>query len=65
MFRGLEKHISKIHLGIRPYICDKCGVSYGDESELKIHMTRHAENKPFACSYCDYSTFQKCNLKCK
>lgn len=60
---GLEKHVSKIHLGIRPYICDKCGVSYGDESELKNHMSRHAENKPYSCTHCDYSTFQKGSLK--
>jgi len=62
---GLDKHMSKIHLGIRPFICDKCGISYGDEPELRMHIARHAENKPHSCNLCSYSTFQKGSLKCQ
>ena len=57
--------MSKIHLGIRPFICDKCGISYSDEPELRMHIARHAENKPYSCNFCSYSTFQKSSLKCK
>jgi len=57
--------MSKIHLGIRPYICDKCGISYCDEPELRMHLARHAESKPYSCNFCSYSTFQKGSLKCK
>jgi len=64
-FSGLNKHLRKVHLGIRPFICDKCGLSCGDESELKLHLTRHIESKRYTCDHCQYSTFQKSSLKCK
>jgi len=62
---GLDKHMSKIHLGIRPYICDKCGNSFSDEPELRTHIARHSEKKPYSCDFCQYSTYQKASLKCK
>ena len=62
---GLHKHMAKIHLGIRPFICDKCGASYSDEPELRLHIARHAESKPYSCNLCSYSTFQKGSLRCK
>jgi len=62
---GLDKHVSKQHLGIRPYICDKCGNSFGDETELRMHIARHAESKPHSCQFCSYSTYQKGSLKCE
>ena len=61
---GLDKHMSKVHLGIRPYICDKCGNSFSDEPELRMHIARHAESKPHSCQFCSYSTYQKGSLKC-
>ena len=57
--------MNKIHRGIRPYICDQCGASYGEESELKTHMARHDDAKKYHCMYCDYTTQEKGNYQSK
>jgi hypothetical protein len=62
-YRSVEKHTGKVHLGIRNYVCDICGMAYGDESELKIHIIRHSDTKTFPCEHCDYATFDKGNYK--
>ncbi|CAH1772404.1 unnamed protein product [Owenia fusiformis] len=58
----LEKHMNKIHRGIRPYMCDQCGASYGEEAELKTHMARHGA-KTHVCSHCGYATADKGNYQ--
>ena len=57
--------MNKVHLGIRPYVCHQCGLTYGEESELKTHMARHADVKPYQCHLCSYGTFDKATYKCK
>lgn len=52
-------------MGIRPFICDICGASYGEEHELKMHIVRHSDVKQFQCEHCDYATHDKGNFQSK
>ena len=63
--RSVNKHMAKVHLRIRNYVCDVCGASYGEEAELKIHMNRHSDTKDYKCDHCDYSSYDKGNYKSK
>lgn len=60
---GLERHMKAIHQGIRPFICDQCGLAFGLEHELKTHVNRHSDHKPHACDLCPFRSFNKSNLK--
>ncbi|XP_013421310.1 oocyte zinc finger protein XlCOF6 [Lingula anatina] len=60
--KTLQKHINKRHLNIRPYLCQVCGASYGEEHELKTHEARHLTDKPYICEHCSYSTVSKADL---
>lgn len=62
-YRNLQKHINKVHLNIRPYVCDQCGMSYGDECELKAHIARHDREKKFKCEVCPFASHDKGNLE--
>ncbi|GFN76931.1 Zinc finger protein 208 [Plakobranchus ocellatus] len=33
--------------------CEKCGMSFPKESDLKAHMVVHNGERPFSCSFCD------------
>lgn len=41
------------------YVCDVCGWSFRDVSNLKSHALRHTGEKKFACKECDRKFFDK------
>lgn len=63
LFRNVKKHVDKVHKRIRPFICELCGACYAEDCELKAHIARHNKDKPFSCSYCDYTTSEKGNFQ--
>ena len=52
------------HIEIRAFKCSICpeGRFFKTKHELNLHMVYHYEPK-FSCSYCNYKTHTKCNLK--
>ncbi|XP_046560948.1 zinc finger protein 43-like [Haliotis rubra] len=53
----LQRHINKVHLGIRPYLCQMCGHSFGDYHNLQSHIVnKHVTEKEFKCTHCPYGT---------
>ena len=60
----VDKHISSVHEGKKPYLCSQCGLSYADKFNLKIHIERvHEGKKPYQCGQCDKKFGHKCHLK--
>ena len=58
--RSHQKHINKMHLGIRPYLCQVCGQSFGEDHELKSHIrNKHTTECDFQCEHCTYATTNK------
>lgn len=49
-----EKHMKLKHTG-RPYKCDFCDASFGNNSNRVIHMRMHTGSKPFLCATCGAS----------
>uniref|UniRef100_A0A3B3C1N1 C2H2-type domain-containing protein n=1 Tax=Oryzias melastigma TaxID=30732 RepID=A0A3B3C1N1_ORYME len=45
------------------YICEECGKSFGDWSQLGVHMITHTGEKLFSCKECDTRFSRKSNLK--
>ena len=35
---NLERHISRVHEGIKPFQCESCGKKFGGRSNLKLHV---------------------------
>ncbi len=55
--RSLQKHMNKIHLRIRPVICEVCGDSFGDIHNLRAHISyKHTIDKLFKCNHCPYES---------
>jgi len=61
--RTLQKHVQKVHLNVRPFICEKCGQAYGEERELDSHLAGHDSEKRYQCDQCDYATHIKVNYR--
>ena len=48
--RGLKEHTSRVHEGIKPFLCDSCEESFAKDSKLKLHIKGMQEGKkPFSC----------------
>ena len=49
----LNRHISVVHFGIKPYKCEKCGQSFENEIKLKYHDEFvHQGIKKNVCTQC-------------
>ena len=49
----MEKHKRITHLGLKPYSCDLCHESFGEEYRVAMHKRQHhSKDKPFQCSKC-------------
>ena len=61
----LNYHVKEKHTGELPYGCELCGERFVVSSLLKKHMLSHivAEEKPFRCNNCSYTTDTNAQLK--
>ena len=53
--RSLSEHVDIAHLGLRPFVCDKCGFTTGYRKHLIKHQrTKHGDHKlPGVSLYCE------------
>ncbi|CAD5111291.1 DgyrCDS612 [Dimorphilus gyrociliatus] len=61
--RDLKRHISDVHLKLKPFTCDKCGKSFAQKSKLKAHISSfHEGNRPYKCETCNIAFSLKKDL---
>lgn len=59
---ALGFHIRSVHLGLRPYQCDECPMSFSCKQTLVIHKRFHSNTLPFECCICSKQTRTVWNL---
>lgn len=59
---ALKKHISNVHLNIRPHVCTFCGAGFFERRYLENHKRIHTGEKPFVCTICDQAFSFKAGL---
>ena len=48
--KDFEEHNSKVHNGIKPFICTTCGAGFSRNGNLKCHMEAvHEKKRNFSC----------------
>ena len=52
----MKKHMQKQHMSEKPLPCNKCGKSFPDRYNLKVHKKTHEGEKCFKCELCPYSS---------
>ena len=60
---NLDRHVSSVHEGKKPFKCNICNASFARKNHLKTHVASvHEGKKPFKCNICDASFSQKPRL---
>jgi KRAB domain-containing zinc finger protein len=53
----LKQHVEKTHLGLRPFVCEKCGKGYLSQNLLAQHQAKptckHSGAKQYKCETCN------------
>jgi KRAB domain-containing zinc finger protein len=53
----LKRHLEVTHLGLRPFVCEKCGKGYLTQKYLSEHQAKpscnHSDVKQYKCERCD------------
>ncbi|CAG9790038.1 unnamed protein product [Diatraea saccharalis] len=60
--QSLQGHINKMHLRIRPHICDICNKGFYRKSNLVEHVATHGEGKSMTCEHCGLKFLYKKTL---
>ncbi|XP_052795974.1 zinc finger protein with KRAB and SCAN domains 7-like isoform X2 [Mya arenaria] len=55
-------HMMSVHNTRRPWTCQKCGMNFPKEGQLRAHLFTHTGSHPYTCPYCDRSFNQKANM---
>jgi KRAB domain-containing zinc finger protein len=54
---ALTRHVELVHLGLRPFVCEKCGKGYVTQSLLTEHQAKptcnHGGVRQYKCERCD------------
>lgn len=58
----LEAHINKMHLHIRPYVCETCDKGFYKKSHLTEHVKIHSQIKNKTCDVCGENFLYKQTL---
>ena len=58
---ALREHKFK-HLGVKPFMCDVCGMSFYFKPKLPRHGLMHSKEKPLKCKFCDKTFAQNVHL---
>ena len=61
--RLLRARRNAVHLKMRSHLCNYYGYNTTSQSNLRIHLRRQTEEKPFACDSCDYRTSDHNSLR--
>ena len=67
----LQSHMNRIHkftnrgskIYLEVYNCEVCLEGFPKLSQLSTHQKVHTGVRPYSCDYCDYSSYQSCNVK--
>ena len=56
-------HQNKVHLNLRPFSCEVCGVAFFSKTSLKDHLKVHEDRRDYSCELCGKSFKIRQNLK--
>ena len=60
----MKVHVKTVLLGERPFICEYCSKTFGENGTLKVHVqTVHLGERPHQCHHCNKTFSQRGNLK--
>ena len=60
---SLFHHKKAVHMGIKPYQCNECGMTFNFNNSLKLHLLKHSGVRPYKCDVCDKSYLTASHLK--
>lgn len=58
----LRIHIQKLHTSDRPLLCKRCGKTFPDRYNYKVHSKTHEGEKCFKCDLCPYASISQRHL---
>ncbi|XP_070194040.1 uncharacterized protein [Littorina saxatilis] len=59
----LKIHMQKLHYSEEPVTCRKCGESFPDRYNFKLHWKTHEGEKSYKCDECDYAACSQRHLE--